>query len=1336
MKNTGISTLIELLRQKMYHDPDKRIYSFLIDGEKEDSFLTYAGLDHKARAIAALLQQYNARGARVLLLYPPGVEFIEAFWGCVYAGAIAVPAYPPRNKRHLPRIQTILEDAQVHIILTIEKTYAKIQAWLEQDPLGSSLPILVTDSLAGGFEEDWKEPDISERQLAFLQYTSGSTAAPKGVMISHKNLLHNLGLIQQYFGHTPESKGVIWLPPYHDMGLIGGILQPLFVGFPVILMAPESFLQRPMRWLQAISNYRATSSGGPNFAYDLCVRKVSPEQKASLDLSSWELAFNGAEPIRSETLQRFAEVFAPCGFRQEAFYPCYGLAETTLFAAGGQKTALPVIRHFQADALEKHQIVAATATAPKKTRSLVGCGQSVAEQQIAIVDPDSLTRCASGKVGEIWIAGESVAQGYWNKENATQQVFLASLTDIDEGPFLRTGDLGFIDGGELFITGRVKDLLIIRGRNLYPEDIEKTVEQSYASLLWHSSAAFSVMIDGEEQLVVVTEVERRFHLRRYRSEQVRKEKRTLSDRRHEKEISPYDPEIPYHLHVAKAIETIRQAIVEHHEIAPYAIVLLKYGTLPKTSSGKIRRQLCKEQFLDQTLTSVGEWQRESGEAKLESFDVLQPLTGEWEAFLASLWQDILNTTSQEFTKESHFFKLGGDSFEAIALTGLLSDAIGSELNPSILYRFPTITQLADHLKQEYGIAPTLKERDSLLAYYRQFCHPERSAFPLLPQQRSFFQTAVLAETRSHLFFHVELKGDLAVTIFQQTLHLLVERHSALRLVFGVTQHVPHQEILSSELSTVVFRHEDLSSWSAERITEYLESETHTLTHSAMNSESGEMANAVLFTLEKQRHRLLLKLNHLGFDGLSVNKWLDDLQYVYSQLRQGRSITDTSPTTLDFKEYVEMYFASQRLEDQQRDEKFWLRKLSGHKPFPSFPDMGNLSNEEEWETFTISLEPGMIEKLRVHAQHDGITLFSMLFASFFKLLALQTSAHRLTVNTSYLNRHPYAHDFQDMLGCFTMILPVNMDNLLNASLFELSHQTHNTLAELYCHSSLSADNIMDVLSQQYQIEGESLTPILFSSALLHPKHGSCPEDSFSISLVQAQAEIPATWLSVMVYETSEGLGCSWNFLRCKFSRSYIASLASQYKSILKDVATHSQFADPLSILLRYEDFAKRYRQLYGESRNRDDDELPLPAKAETKSVKIIQQWLIDKVAQYHKLLPQEIDIKEPFARYGMDSVEAVSISADLEDWLDCQVSPTIIYDYPTIETLATYLAGEKKSDNTFAESTPAMLSSKLESIAIIGIGCRFPGADGPEAFWELLRQGTDAIREVPAGTLGY
>ncbi|NJR60787.1 MAG: fatty acyl-AMP ligase, partial [Cyanobacteria bacterium CRU_2_1] len=482
-------TFVDVLREQAANCAHQTGYCFLQDGETQEVHLSYAALDQRAQSIAAMLQPFKAQGERALLLYLPGLEYIAAFFGCLYAGVIAVPAYLPRRNQNLSRVETIATDAQARFILTTKALLSEIQ----QRDLSSFAAVehwIPTDSMDSGLAADWRSPSITAETLVLLQYTSGSTAQPKGVQITHANLLHNSALIYQKFEHSAESRGMIWLPPYHDMGLIGGILQPLYGGFPVTLMSPVAFLQKPIRWLKAISHYRGTTSGAPNFAYDLCIAKISAEQRAELDLSSWEVAFTGAEPIRADTLNRFAAAFAPCGFRSAAFYPCYGLAEATLFVSGGQKALAPKPLAVSVTDLQQHQVVVLDSTQidsteTHATQTLISCGQGI--DRLVIMNPETQARCKPNQVGEIWVAGRSVTQGYWQQPDTNSQTF-----HMFEGEhFLRTGDLGFLNQDELYITGRIKDTLIIRGRNYYPQDIERTVEQSHAALHSCSGAAFT-----------------------------------------------------------------------------------------------------------------------------------------------------------------------------------------------------------------------------------------------------------------------------------------------------------------------------------------------------------------------------------------------------------------------------------------------------------------------------------------------------------------------------------------------------------------------------------------------------------------------------------------------------------------------------------------------------------------------------------------------------------------------------------------------------------------------------------------------------------------------------
>ncbi|MEO0374987.1 MAG: fatty acyl-AMP ligase, partial [Cyanobacteria bacterium P01_A01_bin.17] len=458
-----VETLVELLRHRASHQPEQVAYTFLVDGEDEKIQWSYAELDRWADAIATHLQTLTEPGARILLLYPPGLDYIAAFFGCLYAGMIAVPAYPPRPNRSLERLETIAANSDATVVLTLNSILENLNRRIAEAPILERLAWRTTDALPPLPLQ--KTPDLTSDSLAFLQYTSGSTAAPKGVKISHGNLLHNLKSLHRCFEVNAQSKGVFWLPLYHDMGLIGGVLQPLYSGRPAVLMPPLMFIQKPVRWLAAISREQATISGGPNFAYDLCIKKITEEQRATLDLSHWTLAFNGAESINPDTLDAFAETFASCGFRKEAFYPCYGMAEATLFISGGLKSQPPVLKTIQAEALTENKVVEAQ---PQDSRrqTLVSCGRSLFDQTLKIVDPETQQCCRASEIGEIWVSGPSIAQGYWQQPEQTAETFAAYLDD--SGPFLRTGDLGFLADGDVFFAGRMKDVIVLNGKNYYP----------------------------------------------------------------------------------------------------------------------------------------------------------------------------------------------------------------------------------------------------------------------------------------------------------------------------------------------------------------------------------------------------------------------------------------------------------------------------------------------------------------------------------------------------------------------------------------------------------------------------------------------------------------------------------------------------------------------------------------------------------------------------------------------------------------------------------------------------------------------------------------------------
>ena len=679
-------TFVDRIQDQAIKQPGKTAFTFLQDGETQLDSLTFQQLDTQARAIATILQGYSAKGERALLLYPPGLEFICAFLGCLYAGVVAVPAYPPRANTSISRLLAIVHDAEAKFALTTHSLKDKIATKFANHSSEDKVTFIATDSIDLNLATDWQKPHLTQDNLAFLQYTSGSTGTPKGVMVSHGNIIANSKSIARCFQNKPEHIVVSWLPPYHDMGLIGCIIQPAYIGISMYMMAPVTFLQRPYRWLEVISRYGANTSGGPNFAYELCVNQITPEQRDSLDLSGWELAFSGAEPVRSETIDKFAEYFAPCGFRKEAFYPCYGMAESTLIITGGSKQAKPVIDSFDSQGLTANRASPATNSATATT--LVGSGQNISGQKIVIANPDNLTKCNDGEIGEIWVTSDSVAQGYWQRKEQTKEIFNAYLVDTGDGPFLRTGDLGFLHKGELFVTGRLKDLIIIRGRNYYPQDIELTVDNSHPAVRIGCGAAFVIEIDGKEQLVITQEVKRSY---------LRK------------------------LNVEEVTKAIRNKVSQEHELQPYAVVLLKTGSIPKTSSGKIRRHACKAGFREGSLNVVGEWKlsglstkitdripsvgavRELPLQDLRVHSIINPQKENIQNWLIANLAGRLGLSTDEIDINEPFANYGLDSLQAVRLSAELEDWLKIKLNPTLAYDYSTIASLATYLsgqKQE------------------------------------------------------------------------------------------------------------------------------------------------------------------------------------------------------------------------------------------------------------------------------------------------------------------------------------------------------------------------------------------------------------------------------------------------------------------------------------------------------------------------------------------------------------------------------------------------------------------------------------------------------------
>jgi len=958
-------SLIELLRKRADERPDVPVYTFL-EGEEERWRLTCGELDFQARAIGALLQQEGMQGERILLLYPPGLEFIAAFWGCLYAGAVAVPVYPPKPNHPDPRVLAIARDARPRAVMAPAASLDRLQAFAARLPELAGVSWLTTGRLTPDLADDWRHPGSAVGTLAFLQYTSGSTSLPKGVMVSHGNLLHNEEMIRRAFAQSEESVVVGWLPLYHDMGLIGNVLQPLYVGGRCILMSPLAFLQKPLRWLAAIHRYRATTSGGPNFAYELCVRKTTPEQRAGLDLSSWSLAYSGAEPVRGETLDRFSAAFAPYGFRRSAFYPCYGLAEATLFVSGGTAGADPVVRAFDRPALEMGTVEPAAPASG--SRSLVGCGQPWMGQEVAIVDPESGVEHPPGRVGEIWVAGPSVAQGYWDRKEATDCAFGARLDG--RGPFLRTGDLGFLRDGVLFVAGRLKDLIILRGRNYYPEDLELAAESAHPDLRPGCGAAFSVETEGEESLVIVLELDRR---------------------------AKGEP--------GAVLDAVRAVVAEVQEVQAQEVVLVRTGTVPKTSSGKVQRHACRAAYLAGALEVVA---RSAAAAE----DAPEQAAWTRESLLALTLDErrtaLVDLLAQEAARAAHVSPsaldaerplTGLDSLAALELRNAVESALGVALPLAPLLEGASLGLLADGLSQalEQGREGADGEEAALLLRpaAELVSDPlEESGFPLSYGQRALWFLERLAPEGGayNIAVAAQVVSGLDAEALGRAVAVLAEVHPALRTTFTAPEGEPRQRVharLDPEIAV-----EDASGWSAGRLGDRL----HEVAFRPFDLAAGPLLRVAVFHRAGAEPVVLFAVHHLIADFWS----LGELARQLAGLLHGECPRAPAVSVADFVAWQRARLAGpvgERLWD------YWSQKLAGplqdlalqtDRPRPPVQTHRGGSVE-------LRLGPDLAGAVRRLAGRAGTTLHAALLAVFEALLHRHSGQEDLPIGCPVAGR---------------------------------------------------------------------------------------------------------------------------------------------------------------------------------------------------------------------------------------------------------------------------------------------------------------------------------------------
>ena len=1147
------SSLVDLLGSRADRDFG---FTFLADapdsGVAEASRLSFRELDERARAIGAGLVQRGLTGERALLVYPPGLDYVAAFFGCLYAGVVAVPVFPPdifRLTRTLPRLAAVATDSQAKVILTdtlilpLSSTLSD-QAGLE---ILAESDWIATDGIPSALAGEWRRPDIRPEAMAFIQYTSGSTSTPKGVMLSHANLLENSALIKETFGHTPESRGMSWLPIYHDMGLIGGVLQPLYSDFPITLMSPLSFLARPMSWLQAVARDEVTTSGGPNFAYDLCVRKFDEQATEGLDLSTWRVAFNGAEPVRASTLDRFAETFAPYGFRKSAFLPCYGLAEATLIVTG--KKASEAVREESFSAAGLGRGVAEPSVSPGDTMPLVGSGAACTGARVAVVDTATGHELPDRRVGEIRISGPSLGAGYWGQPDKSAETFVRSPRG---GRWLRTGDLGFLDKGELFITGRLKDLIIVRGRNIYPHDIEQAATDAVEELRPGCVVAFGTQRADGEELVVVAEVRR------------------------EADLS-----------AAKAIaDRVRRAVTESQNVGVHEVVLVAPGTIPKTSSGKLQRSSCRQAYLDDTLEPLGHSRAEHDSVATlrgaatdpperrigelpppsdtgdtvgqELSDMTRksctldpgdpgaeraetgPTPGESEddpidqvsETIRQIYADLLDIP--DIGPDDDFF---GDSLLATQLAARVRAALGVELSIRMVFTASTARQLAAHVTSEQQASGSLSASGPRPM-------PAGGPAPLsYPQKRLWFVDQLSPDTAAYnIPVALRLQGPLDVAALTGSFDGVLRRHQALRTYFPVTETGPVQSVSDAappRLGVVD---------ATETPEDEFRKELVEAARRPFDLEEGPLVRLALYRRAADDHVLLLVMHHIVADGWSLGVMTEEVTAGYEALISG--LPDPGvPPQVQYPDYAR--WLSEHDDGAQREHlEYWTRHLDGSVPL----NLPTRQPRPALQSFAGAHHHWQLDAPTTHALKqvcrgtDG-TLFMVLLAAYGLLLGRHSYASDVVVGTPISGRTHL--ETEGVIGFFANTLALRLDMSGDPTFTDLVLRVREVCLDGYAHQAVPFERLIETLQPARDL---GRNPLFQSAFVLQNTPRPTPQlTGLAVERLELDTATSKFDISLELEESDDGLVGIFEYCTDLFDQETASRFVSDFTRLLRSIA---------------------------------------------------------------------------------------------------------------------------------------------------------------------------------------
>ncbi|RKN45334.1 non-ribosomal peptide synthetase [Micromonospora endolithica] len=1159
-------TVVDLLRTRAREQPDRRAYLFLDRDGLERESLTFAALDRRAMAIAARIRRHAAPGDRVLILHPPSLEYIACFFGCLYAGVVAVTAYPPNFTRRLERIRGLVRDSAPALALTTDRISTAASARFTQAEELVGFEWLDTATVGTAEAAGWCPPRIDGDSLAFLQYTSGTTGDPRGVMVSHGNLLRNASTLHDALGYHPGDRMVSWLPPYHDMGLIAGVLQPVHGGFEAVLLAPATFALDPFQWLQAISRYGGTTSFAPDFAYNLCTDRIDEERRAGLDLSTWTSAVAGAEPTRVETLRRFAEAFAGSGFRPEAFRSGYGLAESTL-AVTITRTA-PAELDVSASALERGEVTPATDGTDRRRLVSVGPGIDPA-QSVVVVDAADRRLLPAGAVGEVWVSGPSVAQGYWRRPEQTHETFQARVT-TGEGPFLRTGDLGFVHDGELFVTGRIKDMIIVRGRNLYPQDVERCAVTSHPALRSGLAAAAGLDTEAGEQLLVVAEVRR----------------------------DATEPDVD------GIVAAIRQAVTAEFDVAVHAVVLVRAGTLPRTSSGKVQRHAAKRGYAAGDLTELARWtavepsptRDRPAPAEDPATSVVEIDTGAVECATgptgpgatradgtgradgSTPLRDLLDALPEAMRTPVVSAEIcrriaatpgvdaaavtPGTPLTLLGLDSLRALQVQSDLERDLAVRLPleefaesTVDQLARLVTARLA-GPRADDPAGVTVLPALVADPDRRGepFPLTDLQHAYLvgRSGATRLGGVSTYWYTELdSASLDVPRLVRALGALVERHEMLRAVIGSDG---TQRILAVP-GTVPVREIDLRDASLDEADEALAAVREEMSHQVLPLDTGPMLDVRISRLPLGHTRV-----HIGFDLLVGD--VRSVQILFDEWRRWYLDPDATLPEIgvSFRDYLLAARALEAGPGYARSRAYWLDRLDtlpGGPDLPLAPTAAEL-RRSRFHRHEHRIDAGTWSRIKRDAAAHGVTPSAVLLAAYASALGRWSGTSRFCVATTLFNRLPLHPDVDAVVGDFTSITLLEIDLGGSPALGELAIRIQRQLWRDLEHRHFSG---VQVLREQARRRGAALpVPVVFTSGRdngeIHTRW--LGDTAFSVS------QTPQIWIDHQVREEDGAALVSWDAVDELFPDGLVEQMFAGFVDVLNRLGSGTGWTGPAEV----------------------------------------------------------------------------------------------------------------------------------------------------------------------------